>query len=253
MPSNHTSFYDRVSPEYDKMTRTRERLPEEQRRLEYWLQKYPVKRAVDAGCGSGLHSLALASAGVEVTGVDISEGMIEAARKNAQASNISVNWLVGSFEMLQEILPVKADAVFCLGNTLPHLLTADELKKSLLAFAEVLRPGGLLLLQMLNYARVLANRQRIVAINRVDNREFIRFYDFLEDGLQFNLLQIQEVEGKLHHRLESTRLNPILLKDLEAVLPECGFKITALYGNLDRAPFKEMDSPNLVVEALIEP
>ncbi|GAB4339156.1 MAG: class I SAM-dependent methyltransferase [Calditrichia bacterium] len=253
MKSEHARFYDRVSPEYDKMTRTRERLPEESRRLEYWLQNYRVKRAVDAGCGSGLHSLALASAGVQVTGVDISDGMIEAARKNARDLNLPVDWKVGSFEALPDLLAEKTDAIFCLGNTLPHLLSEEDQKNSLTAFSKILKPGGLLLLQMLNYAKVLSHKQRIVAVNRVGTTEFIRFYDFLENGLQFNLLQIEEREGKLTHRLESTRLNPILLKDLEVILPACGFRIAAIYGNLDRAPFSEKDSPNLVVEAVVLP
>lgn len=41
-------------------------------------------RTLDVGCGSGVYSLALAKAGVQAVGVDISDGMIDGARARAE-------------------------------------------------------------------------------------------------------------------------------------------------------------------------
>ncbi len=49
-------------------------------------------RVLDVGCGTGNHSIKLARMGLQVTGIDISEKMLEIARKKAGAS-LSVNFL----------------------------------------------------------------------------------------------------------------------------------------------------------------
>ena len=56
------------------------------------------KKVLDLGCGGGNNSIALAKQGASVTGVDISEGQIIHARKNAEREGIEVNFIVSSME-----------------------------------------------------------------------------------------------------------------------------------------------------------
>ena len=79
---------------------------------------------------------------------------------------------------LAEKVPGPLDAALCMGNSLPHLLTDADLSAALESFRRVLRPGGLLATQVLNYARVLARGERIVGIDRHGERLYVRFYDF---------------------------------------------------------------------------
>ena len=44
----------------------------------------PVRTILDLGCGTGAHAVRLAQRGYEVVGVDLSEGMLAAARDRAQ-------------------------------------------------------------------------------------------------------------------------------------------------------------------------
>jgi 23S rRNA (uracil1939-C5)-methyltransferase len=57
---------------------------------------------VDLYCGSGLIGMALAKQFEQVIGIELHEGAIECARKNAAANGISGKWLAGKVE---EILP----------------------------------------------------------------------------------------------------------------------------------------------------
>ncbi len=52
----------------------------------------PGDRILELGCGDGLLSCHLAAQGFEVTGVDISPGMIEEARRHAGAQGVAVNF-----------------------------------------------------------------------------------------------------------------------------------------------------------------
>ncbi len=91
---------------------------------------------LDLGCGTGRHSLWLASAGATVTGVDFSEGMLEEARGKPGAE--AVRFLAHD---LGQPLPFAAGSfdLVVSGLVLEHLAALDAF------FAEarrVLRPGG---------------------------------------------------------------------------------------------------------------
>ncbi|MFP4497089.1 MAG: class I SAM-dependent methyltransferase [Vulcanimicrobiota bacterium] len=49
---------------------------------------------IDVGCGRGRHCVELAGRGYKVTGIDISEQMINKARQDAQEQNLDINYIV---------------------------------------------------------------------------------------------------------------------------------------------------------------
>ena len=50
---------------------------------------------LDVGCGSGRHAVELAVRGYDVTGLDISAGMLEEARKKADDAGVRIRWIHG--------------------------------------------------------------------------------------------------------------------------------------------------------------
>lgn len=55
----------------------------------------PFGRALDLGCGTGVHSVDLARRGWEVTGVDIVPTAIRAAGARSNAADVQIRWLIG--------------------------------------------------------------------------------------------------------------------------------------------------------------
>ncbi|NLS79114.1 MAG: class I SAM-dependent methyltransferase, partial [Chloroflexi bacterium] len=116
-------LYDDLSQDYDRFVNWGNRLAYELPFIERQLAAVGAKRVLDAACGTGQHALALAQRGYDVTGADLSEGMIAQARQNAARLGVPARFAVAGFGELATQLGGGFDAVLCLGNSLPHLLT----------------------------------------------------------------------------------------------------------------------------------
>ena len=153
-------LYDPFSTDYDRFVNWEERLPYELPFLEHQLTASGAWRILDTACGTGMHAIAWAQRGYDVTGADLSAPMIERARENSAAVGCDVRFIVAGFGELVVKVGNDFDALLCLGNSLPHVLTADALHETLTDFAAVLRPGGLLLIQNRNFDAVMAGQAR---------------------------------------------------------------------------------------------
>lgn len=105
------------------------------------LQLRTNDRVLDLGCGWGRHSLALASYGLRVTGVDISRDLLAIARYNARRHNLNVNWVEADIARLPLRGSFDAVAQFC-GNLMTWFTNRADTVEMLRQVASVLRPGG---------------------------------------------------------------------------------------------------------------
>ena len=75
-------FYDRHAPRYDENPFTQNTRVEVDFLFEV-MSLRPGMTLLDVGCGTGRHAVEMARRGLLVTGIDISEGMLEQARRRA--------------------------------------------------------------------------------------------------------------------------------------------------------------------------
>ena len=115
------------------------------------------KKVLDAGCGSGRHSLFLLREGFEVHGIDTSATGLEIANAYAAQTCSSFYPQVASVTSI----PYTDDyfnAILCWG--IIHYLTPAEEKQAFAEMFRVLKPGGLLALTLRSSADSEAGNPR---------------------------------------------------------------------------------------------
>lgn len=253
-------LYDALADDYDRFVSWEGRLAHELPFIEALFRGHGVRHVLDAACGTGHHAIALARRGYRVAGADLSSPMVERARQNAAAAGVEVAFAVAGFGALR-LLRTPAgqatgeafDAVLCLGNSLPHLVTPPALAAALADFAALLRPGGLLLIQNRNFDRVWAARERFMPLQSYPDEDgewlFIRFYDFHESTVTFNMIRLRRTAEGWTQDIQSTELRPIFRDDLAQALAAAGFAGITFYGGYDRSPFDTAHSADLIALA----
>ena len=113
------------------------------------------KRVLDVGSGGGLLAEEFARLGCSVTGIDLSEQSVEAARAHAAESGLEIEYLAGAGEELP-FEDGSFDIAYCC-DVLEHV---DDVQRVLAETARVLRPGGIYMYDTLNRTR----RSRLIAI-----------------------------------------------------------------------------------------
>ena len=248
-------LYDTLAADYDRFVNWEARLRHEMPFFLRLFEEHGVERVLDAACGTGHHALALARQGYQVVGADLSAPMIERARQNAirrVSATADVTFTVAGLGEMAS-MGDTFDAVLCLGNSLPHLLTEQAVAGALVDFAAVLRPGGLLVIQNRNLDRVWAEHQRFMPpqVHQEDGGEwiFVRFYDFHPETLTFHMLRLSRGPQGWVQDVESTELRPIFQRDLGLGLAEAGFGPVTFYGDYQGSAFDARESGDLIAVA----
>ncbi|NDJ87236.1 MAG: class I SAM-dependent methyltransferase [Chloroflexi bacterium] len=165
-PTNDiVDFYDSVADDYHLWYRDWEStLEREGLQLRRWLRPHGVEQVLDASCGPGTQSIALAQLGYTVTGADPSPRMLKRARRHASEHGVAdkIAFVQAAFADLPEQVSGQYDAVITKGNAFPHLVTDAEIAHALGVFYNLLRPGGMVIVGMQDFEPFIEDRPRFI-------------------------------------------------------------------------------------------
>lgn len=242
-------FYEGIAGRYDEIVGGASRAGAAAGMADWLVRAHGARRVLDVACGTGLHALALAERGVQVVAADASKSMLDRARASAEDAARRVEWVHARMESIAESVAGPFDAVLCLGNSLPHLLADAQLRSALRGFRGLTADAGVAVVQMLNYDRILARRERIVGVTRHGHSEYVRFYDFLSRRVRFNVLELRWRGEQCEHVWRQTELRPYRSGELSDAFVEAGFQRPALYAGLSGDGFRPPDSEVLLLVA----
>jgi ubiquinone/menaquinone biosynthesis C-methylase UbiE len=173
-------------------------------------------RVLDAGCGTGNYSLALAKLGYDVTGIDFSESMLKRADK--KKGNINSGNLQFLRLDLTGKLPYPDNYFDCL-LSIHSLYTISETGPVLNEYYRVLRPNGTFVLSELQHPIAI-----IPCLKEAKQRDGVRaainvFCHLFLIGIFNFIIAERQVTGFYHYWSES---------ELRKKLLEAGFKIISV-------------------------
>jgi SAM-dependent methyltransferase len=200
---------------------------------------------LDVGCGLGLHAIELTERGYLVVGLDLSLPMLSRAADEAQDRGFKINFLHA--DMREMNFEGAFDAVLLWGTTLGYF--DDETNKQVLERVHrALKPGGLLLLEVVNRDFAIRGQPNLVwfqgdgcvvmeetTFNFISSRIGVKRNVILDDGRQ---------------RETNYSIRLYALHELGQILHQRGFRVVEITGR-EAMPGVHFgaDSPKLIILA----
>lgn len=249
-----TSHYAHI--DYSKMIAWPKRLEREWAFLSAPLGALASRRLLDLGCGAGEHARYFAEKGFEVVGVDVSDAMLTRAREGGAPAG--VQFLKGDLVHVESVVTGTFGGAVCLGNTLAHIMDQDTLTQLFKGVRAVLLPGAPLIIQVLNYERLVHSGQRCLPLTFIQDEEgeaiFLRVMTHHDDGSVTFTPSLLRYRKDGDPALEVITSHNVPLRgwkraEMEAALDAAGFTARELFGTMGQAPYADHDSTDLVVVA----
>jgi SAM-dependent methyltransferase len=225
---------------------------------------------LELGCGTGRITLALAEAGHPVTGLDISERMLERCKEKRATlpteAHERVHLVQGNmvrfdlgekfrliiipFRPMQHLLEVE-DQVSCLESVRKHLSadgrrTGERRGRLILDVFQTdaermhdpaYQQEGLVAEYSMPDGRRVRIMERVTAFRRAEQRNDVEMIFYVTDA-----------RGKEERLVFAWTLRYFFRYEVEHLLARCGFRVRAVYGDFDRSPLGD-GSPEMIFVA----
>ncbi len=212
--------------------------------IERLLGLKPGAAILDLCCGYGRHSLEFARRGYEVVGFDLSSTLLARARREAAREGGRVRFVQGDMRALPFV--TEFDVVVNLFTSFGYFDDRADDLKALRGAAHALRPGGRLLMDLLNKEWLMRHFER-------------RFWDETPAGPALNDLVFDFPTGRLlntrtlipsrgpRRRLVSS-IRIYTLAEMVHLLQEAGLTFATAYGGFGGGAYG-MDTFRMIVVA----
>ena len=197
---------------------------------------------LDLACGKGRHSIQLNSKGFDVTGVDLSEQSINAAK---EFENPTLRF--DTHDLRDVYKDVKFDYIVNLFTSFGYFEDFDDNQKAMNAMAANLKADGSIIIDFMNSfysaARMLHKERKDVEENgkriqfnlqrKLEHRVFVKDIEFVYEK---RLYRFQE------------RVQGLVLKDFEEYCDKAGLEIVETYGSYELDYFSKNTSKRLILK-----
>jgi len=193
--------------------------------------KIPVKTILDLGCGTGRHDSLFAERNYEITGVDLSEKMIEIAKSQNSKNS---EFIVG--DVREITLNKQFDAVISLFHVASYQTTNQDFENYLKTAYRHLKNGGVFIFDFWYGPGVLTDPP-VVRIKRLENEEIkilriaepIMYYKKNTVDVNFDIIVENKKTNSFEKINETHEMRYWFLPEIECFLAKTGF--TNLHSN----------------------
>lgn len=244
------SFFDVYAHEYDIMTSADKRIHNHRLEVDKIIDKYSPSSVLDAGCATGLTSSLFAESGIITLGLDRSKAMIDIASKKYPGLENYLSFKSGQFEKLPQSMFNKFDLIVCLANSISGVGSLNNLFKAFTSFYKALKPGGSLVLQMLNYYSI--NDGEFFPVKAVRHGDIIyqRFSERQGKRLFIYVNRLDISGNKLEYEMFRHEFENFDVAEVVSTLKKSNFKTIKKFADLFMSKPFLRTSRDLVITAI---
>jgi SAM-dependent methyltransferase len=214
------------------------------------LKKYgsPV---LELACGTGRLALALRKHGAEITGLDLSAPMLQAARKKSSESGLTVEYVLADARSFS--LQRRFSLIFIANNSFLHLETRQDIENCLRCVREHLEPDGRFIVDIFTpsieaLARDASKRYSLFEYDRGSalGPVAVSEHSYYDPATQVRHVTWHLDRGGNHQEIKFS-LRMLFPQEIDALLTYNGFTIEHKYGNFGETPFGPASPHQLIV------
>lgn len=226
-------MYTSIAPYYDHI------FPYNETTYEFLHKYLPNGLIFDVACGTGTYAIALHGKKRTILASDLDSAMIHEATKK---KNTKVAFTVADMHTITSDKP--AQGIYIIGNSLVHATSIKEVSSIIERFYDMLEQHGTLIIQLVNYQRIIS--KGITALPLLIN-DGIKFYrEYYQDQHQ-NLIFQTILEDKKDRIINHVTLLPLQQPQLKKILQDVGFTNQQWFGEFDESPYKKGKSFHAIV------
>ena len=228
-------FYDALAPYYKYIYQDWEASVTRQAKiLDEIIKEFsriPARSVLDAACGIGTQSIGLARLGYQVSASDISEVEVEKARVEAASKGLAIDFRVADMRQLGQVFAGEFDVVLACDNSVPHLLSDEDLLAAFKEFHRCTKAGGVCLVSVRDYDQM--ERQDGLkmyprTIHAIEGGQLVMLdvWDFSGDQYEITTYIIEDMGGEkaATHVLHGGRYYCVGIGTLEQMMLKAGFQ-----------------------------
>ena len=194
-------------------------------------------KVLDAGCGLGRISVELAALDLDVTGVDIIQSELDAARESAEAEGVPLTLINHDLRTFRA--PGQFDCAINLYTSFGYCATIEEDMQILRNIADSLKPGGTFILECTSRETAVlywtpGEEFERAGYKVVTHFEVVGAWEGLRS--QWTLYPLDHTDKVIDHTFVQRLYPASFLRDK---LLDFGFSSAEVYGDYDLSPYNE--------------
>jgi SAM-dependent methyltransferase len=139
---------------------------------------------LDVSCGIGTQALGLALLGYQVTASDLSPKAVARAKQEASRRNLSIDFSVADMREASTLHTRRFHIVLSADNSVPHLLTDDDISAAFNSFYQCSKPGGGCIITVRDYEK-----------EDTLNSNLFTYGLRNQDGMRYLVFQVRDPDG----------------------------------------------------------
>jgi len=213
---------------------------------------------LELACGTGRILLPLAHAGIEVTGLDLSQAMLDKlqTKLDKEPSEVQSRVTLKYADMRDYRFSHKFKLVFCAFNSFLHLLTTDDQLACLRSVREYLADDGRLVLNIFapDHSRLTGRTETMTRVepDPETGRDMVVTNTTRRDPASQAMQAYQYVDriaddGTVRRYPASFTLCWIHHREMHLLLRCAGYEVVNVYGGYDKRPYDYVSGIQLFV------